>query len=601
MRKSILLGLSLMMTGMATQAQGNFAIEQSNGFELQLQDSQFNFDNTTGSWQVAGTSVNATDIKRIARAAQSPIQLAAKGVTNHSVEASVWNQSGQPYYYVQVAEIDTLKTYNTPELLYQSNYKLWKSWADLYYMDVKDYVKAYGMVQQADITDSHVTSLKANTEYCLYAYGLNDDIEMATPVTYMTFTTGPVVPVEVSFDLQANVRGKKVDVTVTPSDNEVAYYYDVIEDRQLDGYGQATIEEGIAAYITHFVAFAGQGTEEFYKNMCRKGVQQRTWDYLTINTHHYLFAVAMDAGMNMCSPLAITEFTTGDILPSDNVIDVDIKVAQNNAFVNITPSNKDRYIAVLLNPEEVEGKTDAELVEYLETTKTQSPNHLNMTYGLNEPWMIQANQRLNVQSGGTYYAVVFGYEMESLSYTAQGVVTTDIQRIPFTLLTQPLPAADQEYYFKTEVYDGDGIAVGAMPLEKNINSYYGFAPASASDDDIIAAIQAKADAAGMGLAEYMNSKASKQGSVLMLLLPDGPSMEYITGGEDVSAEVLEEYGVSLIEPDTEYRVYAVSLNDDGTMAQDFRYTQVLSVKAQATTPVTAPRKTLVDRVKALKK
>ena len=601
MRKSILLGLSLMMTGMAAQAQGNFAVELSNGFEQQLQESQFNFENADGTWQVADVGINATDIKRIARAAQSPIQLAVKDVTNHSIDASVWNQSGHPYYYVQVAEIDTIKTYNTPELLYGCDYNRWAAWAYLYDMDVKDYVKTYGMVQQADIENSHVSNLKANTQYCIYAYGLNDDIEMATPVTYMTFTTGSVIPVDVTFDLQTTVRGKNIDVTVTPSDVNVPYYYDVVPVSQINAFGMPTLEENINAYINDFVKFAGVGCEEFYKNMCRKGVQQRTWDYLSVNTDHYCFAVAVDAGMNMCSPVAIEQVRTQDVAPSDNVLTVDIKCARDNAFIQITPSNRDRYIAVLLNPEEVEGKTDAELVQYLETQKASSPYYLDFQYGLNESWMFQANQRLDVQPGGTYYAVVFGYETESLSSNTKGVVTTDIQRIPFTLLTEPLLASEQYYYFMSETYDGDGIAVGVLPLENNISYYFGYVKADQTDEQVMASIQAKADAAGMELGAYMKSKSTTQPTQLLLLFPDGPSMMEVTGGEEIPAEVLEEYGIYLVEPDTEYRAFAVSLNEDGTMAQQLQYSDVLMARAQATTPVNALRKSLSSRLPKIRR
>ena len=575
----ILAGMVAMTATLGIQAQQTFVVQQNNGFQHLLKAGQLSFvQDEEQQWML--DPVRISEIESIQAGAKGVVMMSISDITNHSVKVSVANNTDAPYYFAGIAPKDTIDKYPTADELYQHDYQQWTTYAGYYsWLTLPEYLQEYGVIQTNPIENAISGSLRPNQEYWVYAFGSDANGERLTPVAFQQFKTGPVVPVDVSFSLTAIVRGKNVELTVTPSDDDVYYYRDIVSDAELSIYGKSSVEEGIEAYVRDFVEFAGQGTEEFQKNMCKKGRQTHTWDYLSVNTQYHAFAVAVDAGMNFCSPITMEEVTTGSIVPSENNLQVNIASGTDNVFVHLQPSNTDRYIAILLTNDEVEGKSDAQLLAYLESEKFESPYYLNFQNGYNEPWTLQANRSFELKQGETYQAVVFGYEMESLSMNAKGVVTTAIQRVPFSIRETPLTAPEQDYVLSTETVPNDGIAGGFTPLDNSIPYFVGYCKAGDGVAEIKQQIEAKATKAGMTTAEYITSKSVTGSTEIYILLPDGPSMQMMEG---MSEEILEMYGIYLAEPNVEYQLFAVSVNDDGEFMQEPHFSKAVMAQKDAT-------------------
>lgn len=422
---------------------------------------------------------------------------------------------------------------------------------DLYFLTKEELSAA---LQQGDREDTKIANLTADTDYYLYAYGVDAATRtMTTPVTKIPFRTTSVVKNDFTADIDINVRGTIVDVKITPSDDKTAYMYAVIDKRSsYYGDGSESHETIVRNFIAGFQQFLSSSPYQFFNLQNNYGYKESKYDDLDPDNGYVLFAVAWDEGLNLLSEVTWVEFSTTSATVSDNQITVNpYAVGSDTVIYSVTTTNDDPYILYWGNAADFQGLSDTEIFDLL-----QSRHNRPIIDDLSQ--FMRNGDYENIkdhsfQPETEYCMLAFGY--------SGGQMTTPVSKKFFkTKAVGEVTAADLQFFFVTMPFDEYQAAIVAVGNQELTVEYYtDVFPSSYTDEQIRQAIAAKAEAAGQTVQEYLISKAKK----------GIKNMEYYVSEGDI------ELGV-------EYQGVAIGITTAGEYAQDtFSRSQPFTVNATA--------------------
>ena len=145
--------------------------------------------------------------------------------------------------------------------------------------------------------------LEPNTEYVLYAYGMNISGEALTAVNQLTFKTTKVEQLDCEFDILVgdNITSNSFSITIIPSDDTVAYYYDVFPAWMYEEYclsDAANIPAFMAEYIPALASENGVtvayavGAISNYGSIAHDFTLE---DGIEANSSYFVFAIGIGA------------------------------------------------------------------------------------------------------------------------------------------------------------------------------------------------------------------------------------------------------------------------------------------------------------------
>lgn len=550
MKKTILTLCTAFFIGGNSFGQGKFAIELTNGMQVRTDSSMITLDNNS-----AVNGFKPEEIRMIRRAKEADFSFKADNVTSYSATLSAVPKDSSMTYYTAIEKKAVFDLWPSQDSVIASNRNVWDAWAQAYDITREDFLTQ--SLQYEAINNDEVLDLKANTDYVIYAYGYTAKDEILTTVSSYVFKTAPIDHVNVSFSIDTITRGNVVDFTIRPSDNSVRYYFDVLSDDDIAYYGNGDLRTAIENYIETFYGFFNLTAHEFYDNMTKSGEYAITMDWLTSDTHYTAFAIAVDRGMQITSTeISTIDFNTKTPGKSDNKIDVSVyNISSTNAIISTQPSNSDKYVLYITTKDELNGMNDDEIVAYLEEKHT--PYYLDFLYSYdraNTTFLSKAIE--NVKPGTEYSVVVFGYQLESLSHSAKGIRTTELQRIDFSTLSKPQTSAEMSFYFYGEAYNGYGIAALVYPSEPTPTYYSGMFEASLTEDEVKQKIDEMAKRENKTTQQY--------------LLANSHSGEWMHEAYFENNAIL---------PDVSYRIAAVGITNDGDYAQSFSFSESFTASA----------------------
>ncbi len=213
-----------------------------------------------------------------------------------------------------------------------------------------------------------VEGLVPGKKYTTYVYGVSlPEYEQLTEITRVEFETTPVKKEEIKFDIAATAKGITVDLDIKPINYEGMYSYDVIEfpDDATDEQIITRIEEDWYQAVTLYLMF-DETPESIVSMMATSGECVWSTDKLANRTYvAYAYAVDEKTAF-MKSDVQFVRVKTGDVPPSNNVIDIQISdITPYTAKVMIMPSNEDPFAMVGVSTEQIKGLTDEELSQFL--------------------------------------------------------------------------------------------------------------------------------------------------------------------------------------------------------------------------------------------
>lgn len=248
---------------------------------------------------------------------------------------------------------------DTREELIEDDLAMLRDYADYYGISVRDFLQGMKWLVKGDKIGYKVTNLYPATEYVVYCYGVNiegESYEATTEVCYEVITTTAPELQSIEFDIEANVEGNSVDVTIVPNNYDGLYYSYIVPETNA-----FYLPEGApfgAEYLAHFRNTTIDTFNELINNQgipaeqfCHSGevtFNQR----LNPDTNYMVicFAVSDEQLPILCSEPNIAYFATAESKKSDLTIAIEVSdITQYNAMLTVTPSKKgEEYACVFL-------------------------------------------------------------------------------------------------------------------------------------------------------------------------------------------------------------------------------------------------------------
>ena len=248
---------------------------------------------------------------------------------------------------------------DTREELLADDLAMLRQYADYYGITIREFLEGMKWITKGDKEGYKVTNLYPATEYVVYCYGVNvegENYEATTEVYYEVITTTAPKLQDIDFDIEANIVGNSVAITITPNDYNGLYYSYIVPDTN-----NYYLPEGApfnADYLAHYRNTTWATFNELINNQgiaaeqfCHSG-EVTINDRLNPNANYMVicFAVSEDQTPILCSEPSIAYFATQESNKSDLKIEIKVTdITQYNAMLTVTPSKRgEDYACVFL-------------------------------------------------------------------------------------------------------------------------------------------------------------------------------------------------------------------------------------------------------------
>ena len=265
------------------------------------------------------------------------------------------------YVYVDFAPKNSSMTYFF-NLVVKDDAK-GKSDDEIFASDIEniEYIASQQGISSAELLSSELksgnvkwrfTGLMQSSDYTIYAYGLDADGNRLSSIDRMDLTTPAVEKVDCDFEIVvSNIQTTSFTVTIAPSDDECAYFYDIFPAQyyeELCGSRPEGIVDflpsyinGLAAqnqvdvpYTVSMVSTFGPAVEDFTSS-----------NGLTPATNYFVFAVGIGADGTATTDPTVIQLTTAS--PETNTFTVvQGLTGHSDASYSVVPAHSESYVAL---------------------------------------------------------------------------------------------------------------------------------------------------------------------------------------------------------------------------------------------------------------
>lgn len=339
------------------------------------------------------------------------------------------------------------------EGLIESDLETFESFANAMGGDVASVMSAF--MYEGDQIGYTFTNVVPNTEYLLYAYGFDKETMSPTSeVSRVVIRTLEVEEYVVDFEFDVQVSGADVNIDIEALAYDGPFFFDILYADDLpEGSSEEEIKEvcsGVWEEWKNYHISYGFEISDVLNILAYK--KEAHWEgSLPYNEEYVVFAFAMNESAIMNSVPKLCYFSTSDVVPSDNVIELSATdVYSRKATVNVSPSNDDGYVALVEPVQKFLGMSDEEIIEYVTT-------NMNVSV-VSGPFSQEVS---GLRPALEYEILAFGYE--------GGCATTSLFRSTFTTLESVY--ADAVFELKYDkFYDIEEI----VAIESNWNTHLNY-------------------------------------------------------------------------------------------------------------------------------
>ncbi|MDE6862043.1 MAG: hypothetical protein K2J31_04785, partial [Alistipes sp.] len=281
------------------------------------------------------------------------------------------------------------------------------------------------------------STLSINTEYYAYCYGMDGEGNRLTNMEYVSFKTGVVDPVDMTFEVAVDgITSNGAHISVTPSVNNETYYWVYVSDFDFINTAGGDVNS-VMTLVSNSLKQSGSVAQYLHRGFSEQHITDM-WD----NTLYHIIAWGLDAmGTPTTEAQELTTFTT---LAKDVVDDCTFEVSVTEVKdmdmrVKVIPSNpQTRYYVGLIDEEKCVNYNDEQMVQRIIDmendrfewgfygTGVNWSNFEDIYTGEQELWG-RADLKYTFVPKHTYRIFVFGVDTE-------GNRTTGIARIDQTTL-----------------------------------------------------------------------------------------------------------------------------------------------------------------------
>ena len=267
-----------------------------------------------------------------------------KEVKETSLKFSIFPADKEMTYIGMLNEKDYMDQFASDEEYFIDDMNFFKEAALNYGISIEEYLA--NILKTGDVEDEYVNMLDPETEYYVYAYGLNTDIVYLTDLHKTETKTEPVQMNGMTFDIGCIPYKNTVELTIVPSDPEQTYLYSIYPQTEVSKDGIAgKYWEYVSTIMMIYIQQFGITPEEFIEDAAYTGTVNATMDDLLDDTPYWAFAVSVAPFGVFNSEVSVEEFTTGVKYTSDNTFALSFsKPTESTVDYKIITANNDPYI-----------------------------------------------------------------------------------------------------------------------------------------------------------------------------------------------------------------------------------------------------------------
>ena len=280
-------------------------------------------------------------------------------------------------------------------------------------------------LKTGNLRDEIYYSLKPDTRYSIFVYGMTEDGTPTTPVTRTFFSTLPLEMSGTRFAFDCKVDGTRVTVDVTPNRDDRYYMCDyglkaTSSGEDFSQWAQRVLDEMIQKWETNTMYTTERAVAEICKD---KGPVTKSFN-LEPETEYAILAVSVNAHGVVDSEASVAYFTTE---AKKYYNEFDVKITDIRSFMvqgTVTAATDDWYAMGVGRAADYAGLSDEEILARL-----TDPEHIGSLSRKHKKGD-SAFAFFNLLSETDYELYVFGYDFE------ENKITTDLVRMPFTTLSE---------------------------------------------------------------------------------------------------------------------------------------------------------------------
>lgn len=405
-------------------------------------------------------------------------KITIEDVGEASVTVSVEPEDMESTYLIMAIEKKDWESMGGGEAVFEYVAQEYISTAAEWGYSLPEFLADMQILSVGNVKNKVIELLVPSSDHILFCAGMNNACERTSEISYEEFRTKDVEWKDVGFTIV--FEGEKISgsMTVTPTDMEQRYYYNLLKQSVIDSYDR-TLEEEVQEFLIGQIEFfiGYMSTEEILSELCDRGEQVLSLDgKVEAETEYCGFAFSVSESGYINSNMVRKYYVTGVPDPSDNVIRLDVPIKSDTEASWATQvSNSDPYTVVVFPASDVSGMDEDEIVDYILDSGRYDIEIYNGA---------TSQELKGLTSGTEYYAVAFGVE---------GMYpTTAATIVPFYTTSSSEGFADLSIVVDevsgTDVY----YTVTGTPVSAAY--FHGLAPADYTSQDVIDLVKAYADA-----------------------------------------------------------------------------------------------------------
>ena len=424
----------------------SFNVDEYTGQETREAVVAVNYGEDSSSFRVVQAGMEEPD-------GEEAIKLEIIEARPNTVIVSI-ETDGELTYFINIEEKSVWDQYAGEEDVFAHDMELFQWNADGWGISLEAWMREeFGSIKYA--TPYHMfmyvqdgvrgtVYLKNNTEYVVYAYGINVEGERLTDLySIETATVDYDQSNPVTFDIDISITGNLGSFKISPSDDNQLYFAGILlyrdeipEIEELKADILRKKEDQIFMYWSH--PENPDTWEAIVEWMAFKGEQSVEDELGLADAPGVVYAYTIDDRGNMNGEMVIEEFRTSDIEDSGNKIKMELSaVTSRTATLTVKTTTNDLYLVMFdEDGEEYDGLEGEELANAILYADSD-----NLYSGRNDAIIPMKG----LHRGEDYILVAFGYEA--------GKVTTEPTVLRFTTPTPVVSDVTCKPQFASEYYD----------------------------------------------------------------------------------------------------------------------------------------------------
>ena len=328
------------------------------------------------------------------------------------------------------------------------------------------------------ILDSKFTALRPETEYYLILFGVDAEkgYNASTALTKVKVTTLEAPSIDVSFAIETVVDGNTAKYTVTPSNDEVLWYFYTVPSESyayyLDPAGPYQMDA--KAFILYCLQMqldqllgAGYTADQILNALFHQGTLTLQAEGLNSNTEYTNIVAAFDISeegeISIISDVATSTYTTGSPAQVEMAFEISVTdIETNRAAIKITPTDMSAKFCWMVGAWDGVSTAEDVMNSIVEAYGAWMNNGMMLYSGVQDfTGGPGSSYKYKLDAPDTdYYVIAFGYA---------GGVTTAPEMVTFHTLPAP-DAKDTEFNMTASSITPYGFTLGITASESS--TYY---------------------------------------------------------------------------------------------------------------------------------